>query len=114
RSNRRNAMLTELRLEKTKSFISENVLPFTGLSVLTGVNSSGKSTAFQAILLLKQAFEAPPMSVAGMQLNGRYVTVGSYEDWSSIHNRENFRVAVKIGLNSKELRARHDFARVVG
>src|SRR5437762_4374938 len=93
-------MLSRLIIEQAKSLIVENSIPFAPITVIAGTNSSGKSTLFQALLLLKQAFESPPASLAGMYLNGRYVTVGSYEDWSSKHERGSFRICLKLRATS--------------
>lgn len=48
-------MLKELQLIGFKSFLSRSV-PLSNLTLLTGVNSSGKSSVIQAILILQKAF----------------------------------------------------------
>jgi predicted ATPase len=46
-------------IEGYKSLVSEQRLTLRPLTLLAGVNSSGKSSIMQPILLLKQTLEAP-------------------------------------------------------
>lgn len=76
-------MITSLRLNGVKVFIEAAPIPLKPLTLLTGINSAGKSTIFQSLLLLKQAFEHPARGLAGMPLNGPRIAVGDYLDFSS-------------------------------
>lgn len=49
-------MITKLFLENFKCFKKQE-LRFSNLTLLTGVNSAGKSSIIQALLLIKQTFE---------------------------------------------------------
>ena len=78
--------LSELRLRGFKCFRDEVVLPFRRLNLLSGINSKGKSTVLQALLLLHQAMtnaereKGSPASVDHMDLNGRFVRLGTYRE----------------------------------
>lgn len=54
-------------------------LGLSNLTVLTGVNSSGKSSAIQALLLLRQSNDRNVLK-DGLQLNGDYCRVGLAKD----------------------------------
>ncbi|HEX5493066.1 MAG TPA: AAA family ATPase [Mycobacteriales bacterium] len=60
-------MITSLGIRNLKRFLSVE-LEFRPLTVLTGLNGTGKSTAIHALLLARQAAENPDASV--VQLNG--------------------------------------------
>ena len=49
--------LKGIEIENFKSYIERQYIHFSDLSVLLGANSSGKSTALQAILVMKQTLE---------------------------------------------------------
>ncbi len=68
--------IKELRLVNFKAFETLQ-LKFDRLTVLTGTNSSGKSSVMQAIALLEQSRDQDP---AGLVLNGELVEIGTYED----------------------------------
>jgi predicted ATPase len=63
-------MIEELSLRDLKCFASAR-LPFRPLTVLTGINGTGKSTVVQALLLARQASMLPDSSV--VELNGPYL-----------------------------------------
>lgn len=50
-------VLQGIELENFKSYVNKQYIRFSDLSVLLGANSSGKSTALQALLMLKQTME---------------------------------------------------------
>lgn len=51
--------LTSIWIENFKSISSPQVVQVRGLTLLAGANSSGKSSAMQPLLLMKQTLEAP-------------------------------------------------------
>ena len=55
------------------------LLDLNNLTVLTGVNSSGKSSVIQALLLLRQSHDRNVLK-DGLQLNGDYCRVGLAKD----------------------------------
>lgn len=75
-------MIDELDVRGIKSFVDHTPLPMRPLTVLSGTNSSGKSTILQCLLLLRNALarsSGPP----ALYLNGPGLSIGSYDDWSS-------------------------------
>lgn len=96
-------MLTQLDLRNFKAF-AEVSIPLGGLTLLTGLNSSGKSTALQALALLRQSFDAgvlvPDDDGSGFLLNGDLVELGvgrdvRHEEWVPTESAEG---AIEIGL----------------
>jgi predicted ATPase len=85
-----------LTIEGVKSFRERSVVPFAPITVLTGTNSSGKSSLLQVFLALKQTFEMPSARFAGVSLNGKQVTLGAYEDMSSGHQCGPVKIALKL------------------
>lgn len=55
-------MLTSFRVEKFKVFRDTSLIDLKPLTLLSGINSAGKSSIIQALLLLKQTLESPPSS----------------------------------------------------
>lgn len=55
------------------------------ITLLIGPNSSGKSSIFQSLLLMKQTFEAQEPSMP-LVLNGPQISLGEYSDF--IHNKD--------------------------
>lgn len=53
-------MLTRFRVQNFKAFADTGEITIKPLTLLSGVNSAGKSSIIQALLLLKQSLEAPP------------------------------------------------------
>jgi len=77
-------VLTNLRLRNFKTWSSAD-LSFGRITGLFGTNSSGKTSLVQFLLLLKQTKEATDRGIA-LDLNGPYVSLGSYED--VVHNHD--------------------------
>lgn len=71
-------MITSLHLENFKGFEFADI-PFRSINLLTGLNSAGKSSVIQALLLLKQIDYQRDPSTDHMELfpNGDYVSQGS-------------------------------------
>ncbi len=55
-------MLTSFRVEKFKAFRDTTLIDLKPLTLLSGINSAGKSSIIQGLLLLKQTLESPPSS----------------------------------------------------
>lgn len=77
-SRERSPIFTELRLQNFKS-IRDAVIPLHPLTVIVGANSSGKSSALQALLLLAQASRAE-IGSGRLPLNGEYVQLGEFQE----------------------------------
>lgn len=73
-------MITSIALRSFKAF--ENVaIPIRPLTLLSGVNGSGKSTILQSLGVLKQSFDAGCLTArGGLLLNGEYVDLGVGKD----------------------------------
>lgn len=81
-------MLTEITLENFKRFRDRTILPFGRLNLLTGINSQGKSTTLQPILLLHQSLDPAltgALALERIELNGRYVHLGNFREMQSRH-----------------------------
>lgn len=65
-------MIVQFQLERFKAFERHDPIKFAPLTIVAGVNSSGKSTLLQALLLLKQSLEADLNSEA-LALDGAYL-----------------------------------------
>jgi predicted ATPase len=73
-------MLESLTLTNFKAFAHQQLrlAPFT---LLTGLNSSGKSSVLQALALLRQSYESGGLTVdSGLLLNGELVQLGTGQD----------------------------------
>ncbi len=72
-------MMRSLHLTNFKCFERLEV-PFGGLTLLSGLNSSGKSTIIQALLLLRQSFQEGLLPDRGVALNGQLTQIGTAKD----------------------------------
>ena len=68
-------MIDYVQLRNFKCF-REQTIPFRGLTILAGLNGSGKSSVIQAILAMRQALGAD----RGSPWQGSLVNLGSYRD----------------------------------
>ena len=81
-------MLKNLSLKNFKGFQTLDNLEFKPITILCGTNSSGKSSILKSILLLKQTFESQNLESL-LQLNGKYLKLGSIKDIIYNHDEEN-------------------------
>ena len=72
-------MIKELEIKHLKSFEDSGKLIFSQITLLTGKNGRGKSTVLQSLLLLAQSFDAEK-GIDHLELNGRFVNLGTYDD----------------------------------
>jgi predicted ATPase len=87
-------MINKIFLKNFKCF-QELDLSINRINILTGCNSSGKSTVIQSLALMKQSFKGG--SSEKIIFNGDEVALGSYNDVVNfISNRE----SISIGLGS--------------
>jgi predicted ATPase len=83
-------MLTQIKIEGFKCFNYLDI-SMTNLNLLTGANSSGKSSMIQSILLLLQQKEQKKNP-----LNGKYVTLGLIQDVKNIiTNPRSIKIEIK-------------------
>ena len=80
-------MLTRLRLENFKSWKDSGNVPLRPITGFFGTNSSGKTSLFQALLLMKQTVESPDRGILFHFGDGRTpVHLGDFE--SVINNHD--------------------------
>lgn len=72
-------MINLLRLKNFKAF-KDQILKLNNLSLLSGLNSTGKSSALQALLLLRQSYKQDLLPKTGLALNGDLVCIGTAQD----------------------------------
>lgn len=68
-------MLKSISLENYKCFKNKTDIDIAPLTVLCGVNSSGKSSILKSLLMLKQSYENT-LSFNEITFNGKYVDNG--------------------------------------
>ena len=71
-------MISQIRLENYKCF-KQLSLELSNLNVLAGINSMGKSSIIQVLLLLRQSFSNNALK-KGLHLNGSYIQLGTGYD----------------------------------
>ena len=72
-------MIQSIQLTNFKCFEDQEVI-FRPLTLLAGLNSSGKSTIIQALLLLRQSFLENLLPNVGLTLNGKLAQLGTAKD----------------------------------
>lgn len=76
-------MIEFIGIKRFKTLLDAS-LPLNYLNVFSGLNSMGKSTVIQVLLLLRQSFERNALSKKGLLLNGEYINIGTGIDALSI------------------------------
>ena len=79
-------MLREYRLTNFKAFGETVTIPIRPLTLIFGANSSGKSSIFQSLLLLKQTLEEAKNPNTALLPKGSLVDLGTYSDF--VHRHE--------------------------
>ncbi len=72
-------MINSLRLVNFKTFENQ-LLDFKPLTLLSGVNSTGKSSVLQSLLLLRQSYQQELLPKEGLALNGELIRIGTAQD----------------------------------
>ena len=80
-------MITHWGLSNFKSFYAQTEVELAPLTVLTGTNSSGKSSFIQSMLLVAQTLRNP-ISSREIVINGPLVEMGWYDEIKSIDRDE--------------------------
>lgn len=89
-------MLKSISLENYKCFKKKTDIEIKPLTILCGVNSSGKSSILKSLLMLKQSYdnESPYNE---MTFNGEYTDNGFFDDIiSHIYSEENVKQSFKL------------------
>ncbi len=89
--------IEQLTLENFKCFKSEKTFDFSRLTILTGANSSGKSSIVNAILMVLQS-EGFPKSLS---TNGDFVNLGDFEDIANSHDESKI-ISLGLKINSND------------
>ena len=85
-------VLKGIEIENFKSYTEKQCIHFSDLSVLLGANNSGKSTALQALLTMKQTIECNSPDEE-LLLSGKYVALGDFDDVISDPQKDFFSLA---------------------
>lgn len=88
-------MIQKIEVENFKCFEHLD-LDLSGLNLFSGINSMGKSTLIQALLLLRQSYEQNVLE-KGIYLNGKYTSLGVGRDVLYTNAKEN-----KISISMKD------------
>ncbi|MFC4855060.1 DUF3696 domain-containing protein [Actinophytocola glycyrrhizae] len=105
-------MIEQLHVTNFKAFASAKIAlaPYT---LLSGLNSTGKSTVLQAIALLRQSQEALTEHDGGLLLNGDLVELGTgqdvlHENYVSEHAEPTISISVRTDSDSYSWSARYE------
>ncbi|QLE55521.1 DUF3696 domain-containing protein [Nostoc sp. TCL26-01] len=72
-------MIDSLTITNFKPFQNQS-LRFRPLTLLSGLNSTGKSSVLQALLLLRQSYQKGSLLKKGLVLNGDLINIGTAKD----------------------------------
>ena len=98
-------MIDTIELTNFKCF-EKRTLKLGNITLLTGLNSSGKSTFIQSILLLRQSHDQGLLPDFGLALNGDLVTIGTAQDAlfeGAVEDQIGFKVNWKDGKEGEWL-----------
>lgn len=93
-------ILKGIEIENFKSYTNKQYIRFSDLAVLLGANSSGKSTALQALLVLKQTMECNSPDEE-LLLSGKYVALGDFDDVISDSEKDSFSFSAVLEQTEK-------------
>lgn len=101
-------MIKKIRVDNFKCF--EHVeLELSGLNLFSGINSMGKSTLVQALLLLRQSHEQGALE-KGIYLNGKYVSLGIGKDILYSEAKED-KIQIEIEDEERRLHTAYEYNR---
>lgn len=90
--------LNSLQVENFKCFKKTPKIEFGRMTLITGANSTGKSSLMNAILCLMQSTS----SLMRLSLNGKYVELGNYEEMVLNHDT-NLNIKLNFSLEKDEV-----------
>ena len=93
-------MLTSLHIQNFKCFQNQ-IIPLAPLTLFTGFNAAGKSSALQSLLLGTQLCRQNNQKV--VSLNGDYVRLGTAGD-VLCHSASERKISLKYGADNEELK----------
>jgi predicted ATPase len=89
-------MLTRLRIKNLKGLRDTGDMAIRPLTFLIGPNSAGKSTAIEALLMIRQTVDSRDQKNP-LLIDGPYVKLNSYRDLIYGHHTEN-QLSIELGL----------------
>ena len=98
-------MINEIVIRNFKCFQEQRV-PLKRLTVLTGLNGSGKSTVIQAMLLLRQSWLQGRLPEMGLALNGDLIRIGTARDALSEDARDD---RISFSVHEQEIKNEYFF-----
>jgi predicted ATPase len=101
-------MLERIRLINFKAFRDQS-LDLAPLTLLTGLNGSGKSSLLQALLLLRQSWELGYLARHKIALNGKYVSLGTFQDLLFEGATDDGTVGIRLGWRYEEQKGEEIF-----
>lgn len=99
-------MLTEFQLTNFKAFAGPETIPIRPITLIFGPNSSGKSSIFQSLLMLKQTLEEAAGSGTTLLYKGNLVDLGSYREFIHRHDVErsfSFKITMPLPKDFEDL-----------
>ena len=98
-------MICSFKLIDFKKF-EDRLIAFKPLTLISGLNSTGKSSILQSLLLLRQSFQQNLLPSIGLALNGELVNIGTAQDAFCESGKENH---VSFEIISENCQAIWDF-----
>ena len=80
-------MLREFQITNFKAFAGPETIPIRPITLIFGPNSSGKSSIFQCLLMLKQTIESSDTKT-NLLIKGDLIDLGSYREFIYRHETE--------------------------
>lgn len=94
-----NYRISGISIENFKSYASLQRIGLSDLSVFLGANSSGKSSALQVLLALKQTMECNSRDIE-LLLSGQYIALGDFQD--VVYDKRKKSFSFQVDLEQKE------------
>ncbi len=91
-------MLQEIILRNFKCFRERTTIPVGDFNLLTGVNGRGKSTALQALLLMRQSLEHS-RTTDHLIFNGSCIDLGNFNDVRNSNISQKAAIEIKFGFD---------------
>ena len=106
-----NYSIDGISIENFKSYAELQRISISDLSVFLGANSSGKSTAIQTLLAMKQTTECNSKEIE-LLLSGRYVALGEFDDVIYKKSRKDFVLGIdfKCVSDNETMKAKDTYA----
>ena len=100
--------MNSIRVKNFKSVVDSKTFELRPLTVLAGVNSSGKSSLLQALLLLKQTMDSGSLEV--LKTTGPYVVANEPLDLARGKKRSNT-IGISLNIDVSEFIDKSDYTR---